>query len=129
MSPASVTPPPYFHSPLFSPLELNCLGFLFVFALKIGATYARLFLASLSSLFGFYCCCFSLVLLCTFCIFFTSCLLLFYAFAVLCFAVFAMNHAPVVRQFELTLRGVGAGRREGTEDSRLINNHQSSYTQ
>lgn len=53
----------------------------------------------------------------------------FLCFCCSLFSVFAMNHAPVVRQFELTLRGVGGGRRGGTEDSRLINNHQSSYTQ
>lgn len=58
-------PPSPTPSSLLPPLELNCLGFLFVFALKIGATYARLFLASQSSLFGFFCCCFSLSLSCS----------------------------------------------------------------
>lgn len=116
MSPVYSTAPLSYPFLLSAQLELNCLGFLFVFALKIGATYARLFLASrVESLFWifsflFFCVLFFIFFvlrfLCIFCIFFTSCLLPFLCFCcspLFFLLLFAMNHAPVVRQFELTL--------------------------
>lgn len=72
-------------------LDSNCLGFLFVFALKIGATYARLFLASrVESLFFwifFFCFSFLFFSFFVFCVHFVYFSRLvfcfFYAFAVL----------------------------------------------
>lgn len=96
-------------------LDSNCLGFLFVFALKIGATYARLFLASrVESLFFliffllfFFFIFLVLRFLCTFCIFFTSCLLLFFMLLLFSLSFFRDESCTrVVRQFELTLWGV-----------------------
>lgn len=100
-------------------LDSNCLGFLFVFALKIGATYARLFLASrVESLFWifflyifllFFFLFFSFFVFCVHFVYFSRLVFcFFYAFAVLSLSLFFRDESctRVVRQFELTLWGV-----------------------